>query len=218
MEVTMRVLVIGAGGVGSAVVKSAAKWNLFERVAVADYGVARAQRAGAGAGDRFAAYQLDGSDEDAVVALMKSEKVDAVLNALDPRFVMPIFRAAFTAGVTYLDMAMSLSHPHPSDPYRVPGVKLGDEHFAMDAQLKERGLLALCGMGVEPGLSDVFARYAADNLFSSIDQVGVRDGANLIIEGYEFAPSFSIWTTIEECLNPPIIWEKGKEWFTTECF
>ncbi len=218
MEVTMRVLVIGAGGVGSAVAKTAAKWGLFERVAVADFDVTRAQRAVAGAGDRFAAYQLDGSDEAAVVELIKSEKVDAVLNALDPRFVMPIFRAAFSAGVTYLDMAMSLSHPHPTDPYRVPGVKLGDEQFAMDAQLKEKGVLALCGMGVEPGLSDVFARYAADNLFSSIDEIGVRDGANLVIEGYEFAPSFSIWTTIEECLNPPIVWEKGKEWFTTECF
>ncbi|MGO8873776.1 MAG: saccharopine dehydrogenase C-terminal domain-containing protein [Acidimicrobiales bacterium] len=214
----MRVLVIGAGGVGTAVTRSVAKWNLFERVAVADYDLKRAEHAVAGAGDRFAAYQIDGGDEQAVLSLMQSERVDAVLNALDPRFVMPIFRAAFAAGVTYLDMAMSLSHPHPTDPYRVPGVKLGDEQFAMEDQWKERGLLALCGIGVEPGLSDVFARYAADNLFSSVDQFGVRDGANLVVEGYEFAPSFSIWTTIEECLNPPIIWEKGKEWFTTEPF
>ncbi len=214
----MRVLVVGAGGVGSAVAKTAAKWNLFERVIMADYDLARAQRAVAAADDRFAAYKLDGSDEGAVVSLIKAEKVDVVLNALDPRFVMPIFRAAFTAGVTYMDMAMSLSHPNPTDPYRLPGVKLGDEQFAMDAQLKERGLLALCGMGVEPGLSDVFARHAADNLFSSIDEVGIRDGANLVIEGYEFAPSFSIWTTIEECLNPPIIWEKDRDWYTTECF
>jgi saccharopine dehydrogenase-like NADP-dependent oxidoreductase len=131
---------------------------------------------------------------------------------------MPVFRAAFEAGVTYLDMAMSLSHPHASDPYRLTGVKLGDEQFAMSDQWKERGLLALCGIGVEPGLSDIFARYAADHLFSSIDEIGVRDGANLVVEGYEFAPSFSIWTTIEECLNPPVIWEKGREWFTTAPF
>jgi saccharopine dehydrogenase-like NADP-dependent oxidoreductase len=214
----MRVLIIGAGGVGSAMVATAKKWDLFERVVVADYDEGRAQRAIAGGGDRFAAFQLDGSDEAAIVSLIESEKVDAIVNALDPRFVMPLFRAALTAGVTYLDMAMSLSHPHPSEPYRLPGVKLGDEQFAMQAQWKERGLLALCGIGVEPGLSDVFARHAADTLFSSIDEVGVRDGANLVVEGYEFAPSFSIWTTIEECLNPPIIWEKGKEWFTTAPF
>ena len=89
-----------------------------------------------------------------------------VLNAADPRFVMPIFGGAFDAGATYLDMAMSLSHPHPERPHEEPGVKLGDEQFADAAAWEERGLLALVGMGVEPGLSDVFARHAADELFS----------------------------------------------------
>jgi saccharopine dehydrogenase-like NADP-dependent oxidoreductase len=199
-------------------VRTAVKWNLFERVVVADYDQLRAQRAVAGQGDRFVAYQMDGSDEQAIVGLIKSERVDAVVNALDPRFVMAIFRACFTAGVTYLDMAMSLSSPHPSEPHALTGVKLGDEQFDMDDQWKERGLLALGGIGVEPGLSDVFARHAADSLFSSIDELGVRDGANLVVAGYEFAPSFSIWTTIEECLNPPVIWERGKGWFTTAPF
>ena len=73
-------------------------------------------------------------------------------------------------------------------------------------------------MGVEPGLSDVFARYAADELFAEIDELGVRDGANLHVAGYDFAPTFSIWATIEECLNPPVIWERGRGWFTTEPF
>jgi saccharopine dehydrogenase (NAD+, L-lysine-forming) len=74
------------------------------------------------------------------------------------------------------------------------------------------------GMGVEPGLSDVFARHAADTLFSEIDEIGVRDGASLEVAGYEFAPTFSIWTTIEECLNPPVIWEQERGWHTTEPF
>ena len=82
----------------------------------------------------------------------------------------------------------------------------------------QAGLLALIGIGIEPGAADVFARYAADDLFSEIDEIGIRDGANLVVEGYEFAPTFSIWTTIEECLNPPVIWEKGRGWFTTEPF
>jgi len=214
----MRVLVIGAGGVGTAAVRTAAKWGLFERVVVADHELLRAQAAAAGAGDRFAAYKLDASKESEIVELLQAERITTVLNAVDPRFVMPIFRAALTAGVTYMDMAMSLSHPHPSDPYHTPGVKLGDEQFALAGQWEERGLMALCGMGVEPGLSDVFARYAADKLFSSIDEVGVRDGANLVVDGYDFCPTFSIWTTIEECLNPPVIWEKDKEWYTTEPF
>jgi saccharopine dehydrogenase (NAD+, L-lysine forming) len=214
----MRVLVVGAGGVGTAAVRTAAQWGLFERVVVADYDLTRAQHAVAQLGDRFTAHQVDAGDESALVSLIEGERIDAVLNAVDPRFVMPIFRASFRAGVTYLDMAMSLSHPHPADPYRTPGVKLGDEQFAVADQWTERGLMALCGIGVEPGLSDVFARYASDKLFSSVDEIGVRDGSNIVVEGYDFCPTFSIWTTIEECLNPPIIWEKDREWFTTEPF
>jgi saccharopine dehydrogenase (NAD+, L-lysine-forming) len=131
---------------------------------------------------------------------------------------MPIFRAALAARVHYLDMAMSLSRPHPSDPYTKTGLKLGDEQFALAEEWAASGHLALVGMGVEPGLADVFARYAADHLFTEIDEAGVRDGANLLVEGFDFAPSFSIWTTIEECLNPPVIFEKDRGWFTTEPF
>jgi saccharopine dehydrogenase-like NADP-dependent oxidoreductase len=218
MEVVVRVLVIGAGGVGSAVARTAARWRLFERVVIADYDGERAKQAAAAAEDRFAGYRLDASDEKAVEELIRHEACDVVLNAVDPRFVMPIFRAALAAGVTYLDMAMSLSHPHPTEPYRQPGVKLGDDQFALAEEWEKRGLLALCGIGVEPGLSDVFARYAADHLFGSIDEIGVRDGANLVVEGYEFAPTFSIWTTIEECLNPPVVWERDRRWYTTEPF
>ena len=115
-------------------------------------------------------------------------------------------------------MAMTLSRPHPERPHEQPGVKLGDEQFAERERWEEAGLLALVGIGVEPGLSDVFARYAADQLFSEIDEVGVRDGANLEVDGYDFAPTFSIWTTIEECLNPPLVWERERGCFTTPPF
>jgi saccharopine dehydrogenase (NAD+, L-lysine forming) len=210
--------VIGSGGVGSAFAKTAAAWELFERVVMADVSLERAQRAIAGLPDRFAVAELSASDSAAIVELVRSERIEAVLNAVDPRFVMPIFDACYEAGVTYLDMAMSLSKPDPTDPYHRVGVKLGDEQFARAAEWEERGLLAVAGIGVEPGLSDVFARYAADQLFATIDEIGVRDGANLTVAGYEFAPTFSIWTTIEECLNPPIVWEREKGWFTTEPF
>jgi len=214
----MRVLVVGAGGVGSAFAHIAARRGVFEKVVIGDADLARAEKAAQSAADHFSGVKLDAADEVGLAQLMRAEKIDAVLNAVDPRFVMPIYRAALEAGVTYMDMAMSLSHPHPSDPYRTPGVKLGDEQFELAPKFEERGILALAGMGVEPGLSDVFARYAHDKLFSSIDEVGVRDGANLVVEGYEFCPTFSIWTTIEECLNPPIVWEKERGWFTTEPF
>jgi saccharopine dehydrogenase-like NADP-dependent oxidoreductase len=73
-------------------------------------------------------------------------------------------------------------------------------------------------MGMDPGLSDVFAAYARKHLFDEIRDVNVRDGGDLRVPGEAFAPVFSIWTTIEECLNPPIIWERDRGWFTTEPF
>ena len=159
---------------------------------------------------------MDASDSAGVAALARG--ADAVLNATDPRFNPGIFAGAFEAGCTYLDMAMTLSEPHPQEPYSKTGVMLGDAQFAEHERWVEAGLLALCGIGVEPGLSDVFARYASDHLFSEIDEVAVRDGADLAVEGYDFAPTFSIWTTIEECLNPPLVWERERGFFTTEPF
>ncbi|RLP95461.1 ATP-binding protein [Micromonospora sp. BL4] len=214
----MRVLLVGAGGVGSAAVAIAARRSFFETIVVADHDPGRAERAVAGHGDRFVAAQVDASSAEAVAALCREHRITHVLNAVDPRFVMPIFDGAFAAGADYLDMAMSLSHPHPSRPYAETGVMLGDAQFALSDDWSAAGRLALCGIGVEPGLSDVFARYAADELFSEIDEIGVRDGANLTVDGYDFAPSFSIWTTIEECLNPPVIWERDRGWYTTEPF
>ena len=113
---------------------------------------------------------------------------------------------------------MTLSEPHPERPFELTGVKLGDYQFERAAAWEEKGLLALVGIGIEPGAADVFARHAADELFSAIDEVGIRDGASLVVEGYDFAPTFSIWTTIEECLNPPVVWERGRGWFTTAPF
>jgi len=167
---------------------------------------------------RFSAHRIDASSRDDVVRLIRETRADAVLNAVDPIFDMPIFEACLEARATYLDMAMSLSQPHPERPYEECGVKLGDEQFERAEAWKDAGLLALVGIGVEPGAADVFARFAADEHFSEIEEIGVRDGANLEVEGYDFAPTFSIWTTIEECLNPPVVWERERGWFTTEPF
>ena len=225
----MRILLVGAGGVGNAIAKIAARRTFFETMIVCDYELARAEatiawiEAKHGAqGSRFIAARIDASDPDDVTAVAKAHGVTHVMNAVEPKFVPTIFAGALAAGADYLDMAMSLSEPHPSEPYSETGVKLGDDQFAQAPDWETAGRLALVGMGVEPGLSDVFARYAADHLFSEIDELGVRDGANLVVRddlGNEiFAPSFSIWTTIEECLNPPVIWEKDRGWYTTKPF
>jgi len=193
---------------------------VFDHVVMADVALERAQAAAdrLGEPDRFGAERVDASSREELVALIERVAPDAVLNACDPRFNEPIFAASFDARVTYLDMAMTLSHPHPERPYEEPGEMLGDRQLARHEEWERAGLLALVGIGVEPGLSDVLARYAADELFAEIDEVGVRDGADLVVEGYDFAPTFSIWTTIEECLNPPLIWERERGFHTTAPF
>ena len=216
----MKILLVGAGGVGGAFTAIAARRDFFETIVVADYDPVRAEKAAA-TDSRYVAAQVDASSADSITALCREHGITHVMNAVDPVFNMPIFEGAFAAGADYLDMAMSLSKPHPEAPYEKTGVKHGDEQFAVASQWEEAGRLALVGIGVEPGLSDVFARYAADHLFSEIDELGTRDGANLVVtddDGNEiFAPSFSMWTTIEECLNPPVVWQDG-DWHTTPPF
>ncbi|NCP88151.1 MAG: ATP-binding protein [Anaerolineae bacterium CG_4_9_14_3_um_filter_57_17] len=216
----MKVLLVGVGGVGEAIAAIAKERAWLEQMVLADYNVRRAEEVARKMGDaaRFPVEFIDASKQENIEALARKYQVDLIMNAVDPIFNEKIFDAAFAVGAKYMDMAMTLSAPHPTDPFHQPGVKLGDYQFARASQWEEKGLLALVGCGVEPGMADVFARYAQDHLFDEIEEVGIRDGANIQIAGYEFAPNFSIWTTIEECLNPPILWEAEKGWFTTEPF
>ena len=216
----MKVLLVGVGGVGEAIAAISKPRTWVDLIVLSDYNLERAKEVQAKLGDdkRFPVEKVDANNQKEIETLAKKYKVDLIMNACDPSFNKPIFEAAFNYECTYMDTAMTLSEPHPTDPFHKSGIKLGDYQFDQAKQWEAKGLLALVGLGVEPGMADVFARYAQDYLFDEIEEIGIRDGANIEVKGYEFAPNFSIWTTIEECLNPPVIWEKEKGWFTTEPF
>lgn len=216
----MKVLLVGVGGVGEAIAAIAKPRAWVEQIVLADYNLERAKEVQKKFGDdqRFPVEFIDASKQEHIEELARKYGVDLIMNAVDPIFNKQIFDAAYHVGVKYMDMAMTLSEPNRDDPFRKTGIKLGDYQFEKSKEWEQKGLLALVGIGVEPGMADVFARYAQDHLFDEIEEIGIRDGANITIDGYEFAPNFSIWTTIEECLNPPVIWEKDKGWFTTEPF
>jgi saccharopine dehydrogenase-like NADP-dependent oxidoreductase len=216
----MKVLLVGVGGVGEAIATIAKRHAWVEQIVLADYNLERGCEVQARLRDskRFPVEFVDANKQDMIEELARKYQVDLIMNACDPSFNIPIFEAAYSYGCTYMDMAMTLSTPHPEDPFHKTGLKLGDYQFERSAEWEKKGLLALLGLGVEPGMADVFARYAQDHLFDEIEEIGIRDGANLEVRGYQFAPNFSIWTTIEECLNPPVIWEKDKGWFTTQPF
>ena len=89
----MRILLVGAGGVGSAFCSIAVRRDFFEHILVADYDEAKARQAAEAVGDpRFSATQIDASSETAVAELVRAQGITYVLNAVDPRFTMPIFR------------------------------------------------------------------------------------------------------------------------------
>lgn len=220
----MKVLLIGTGGVGEAIALIAKrrdpKSDWLETMVLADYDLQRANTVSTKLGNplRFPPEQIDAREKQQIIDLAKKHNVDLIMNGCDPSFNETIFDAAYEAGCNYMDMAMSLSKPHKDDPFTKTNIKLGDYQFDRAKQWEEKGLLALIGSGVEPGMADVFARYAEKHLFDEIEEIGIRDGNNLSVEGYDIAFGFSIWTTIEECLNPPVIWEKDRGWYTTEPF
>jgi len=216
----MKVLLVGVGGVGEAITAIAKQRDWVEQIVLSDYNLERAKEVQAKLRDdaRFPVEWVNASQQDKIKALARRYQVDLIMNACDPIFNVPIFEAAYNYGCNYMDLAMTLSEPHPEKPYELCGVKLGDYQFERAGLWQKKDLTAVLGMGVEPGMSDVFARYAQDHLFDEIEEIGVRDGADLVVHGYDFAPNFSIWTTIEECLNPPVIWHKDRGWYTTEPF
>ena len=220
----MRLLIIGSGGVGQStamIIKLAGKEGEWaEKVVVSDYNLERAEHVAKLCDDpRFVAEKVDARDAKSITSLINKHDINFVMNAVEPSFNENIFDTCFECGVRYMDCAMTLSKRHPEKPFELAHIKLGDYQFAKHEEWEKAGLMALVGSGVEPGMADVFARFAEKHLFDTIDEVNVRDGDNYDIPGHEgVAFGFSIWTTIEECLNPPVVWEKDRGWFCTEPF
>ena len=168
----MRILLVGAGGVGAAIAKIASERSFFEVMVVADFDVKRAEeviewirkRHSDEVAAKFIPVKIDASNASNIVELCKEHNITFLLNAVEPKFVPTVFSAAFTAGVGYMDMAMSLSEPHETDPYHKPGIKLGDAQYALNSQWEKAGQLALIGMGVEPGMSNIFATVSYTHL------------------------------------------------------
>ena len=113
---------------GAAFAAIAQRREVFTEVVLADVALERAQTAAGRLGepDRFSAERVDASSREQLVELINRVRPDAVLNACDPRFNEPIFDACLRARVTYLDMAMTLSHPHGERPHELVGTMLGE--------------------------------------------------------------------------------------------
>jgi len=205
----MRVLLIGVGTVGEAIAAVAARRPWLEKMVLADYNLERAREVGRklAAPARFPVEQVDAGNTAQIAALARRHGVQVIMNAVTNTYNHTIFDAAYQAGCTYLDMAMEGA-----------GAGMGSYQFARAGDWERKGLLAILGMGMDPGASDILAGFAAKHLFDEIDEIGVRDVGALTISGFEFAPTFSILDTIEECTSPALVWEQEKGWFTIPPF
>jgi saccharopine dehydrogenase (NAD+, L-lysine-forming) len=205
----MKVLLIGAGGVGEAIAVVAKDRPWLEMMVIGDYDLVRAKtvQRKLGGGGKFPVEEVDARNIRQIIQVARTYNVDLIMNAVSNFYNNTIFDAAYEANCYYLDMAMS--------DY---GANMGSHQWNQTTKWEEQGLLAILGNGMDPGVSDIFAKYASMELFDEIDEVGIRDGATLEVSGYEFAPAFSILDTIEECTDPPLVWEKDRGWFTLPAF
>jgi len=205
----MKVLLIGSGAVGEAIAVVAKDRPWLKIMVLADYNLERALQVQRrlNHSDRFPVEQIDARDGRRIVELACKHGANLIMNAVTNFYNDTIFDAAYETGCGYIDMAMSDL-----------GANMGSHQFGQADKWEKKGLLAILGTGMDPGVSDVFAKYAEKHLFDEIDEIGIRDGAALEIEGYEFAPAFSILDTIEECTDLPLVWEKERGWYTVEPF
>ncbi|MDW7670226.1 MAG: saccharopine dehydrogenase NADP-binding domain-containing protein [Bacillota bacterium] len=220
----MHVLLIGAGGVGEAIVnilssrKSKNDW--LKKMILADSHEDRVCRIAEKIGEprRFIPAVIDASQKDQIKHIIRYYGVDLVLNASPPYLNRSIFEAAYEAETHYLDLG-AYSLAHPTEPLTTGYEEwIGEYYFNQSQAWADKKRLAVLGAGMDPGTADVFARYAEKHLFDELEEISVKDGNNITLKDLDFAFGFNVWTLIDEVLNPPIFWEKDRGWYTGEPF
>jgi saccharopine dehydrogenase (NAD+, L-lysine forming) len=200
----VKVLVLGAGAVGTVSALKFAKEAVLEKLVIADAVSARASLLADRLNDlRVSAICLDAGDRAAVANAIRQTGTTLVLNAALPATNLDVMRACLDAGCDYIDLA--------SGGTDADGIPKMDDQFALDAEFKAAGRLALLGMGADPGTTNVYAAYAAKHLLDIVTELRVRDGDNSVCHGHDgFIAAFSPWVMIDECLCKAVSYRGGR--------
>ena len=236
----MRMMLVGAGAVGESILK-VLQWRDKDRtwlsyVLICDYDLQRAQEVAemlnkdedkefsdTASLQRFEAARINGTDTAGMVKLIEEHRIDFVMDAAPPFASNMIFDAAFQTGADYGNMGTwSVPMDHPAyglgieNSYKEPMTKYNfDRHEAW----KEKGNMALICMGIDPGVVNVFAKYAATELLDEITEVHVKDGGNLGIPTAgpdDITFGFNVWTVLDEVMNPNVEYDEEKGGFFVE--
>jgi len=198
----MRLVQLGVGAVGEVTARVSAAEPAVEKVILADIDERRLREVAAKLPPGKAETRVvDAADRTALVAAAREG--DLVLNALATAWDIPVMEACLEARRHYLDMGTG-------GPREITGTADLDEQFALHDAFLERDLTAMVSFGIDPGVSDVFARALYDQ-FDTLEKLLVLDGDNGAVDGYDLACSFSVETMIEECLLPPTVFRDGCE-------
>ena len=203
----MKVVVLGAGAIGSVAGTLLANRPEVDRLVIADRSVDAARRLARRLDSgRAEAVKADAGNVDAMAALLKG--FDLAINLVLPRFNLRIMDACLRAGANYMDAAtdLALAKEKPGDAVTAPPYV---HQLDYDERFRAAGLTALLGMGADPGMSNIFARMGADRL-DEVEEVLVRDGDNGMVDGFEYASLWSADTLIEEVLMPALAFRDGR--------
>ena len=209
----MKMLMVGTGGVGEAIARILKERDpegiWMEQIIFTSSSTNKAKQLAKefGNGGRYIGEHLDARDKDAIIELVKKYECNLVFDAAPPFVTNTVFDAAYEAGCNYMNMG-TWSDPGPNPYEEGYELMMADYNFHSHAKWQEKGQLAVIGVGIDPGVVDVFAKFAAKHLFDELTEIHVRDGNNLRIEGIDVAFGFNVWTVLDECLNPNVEWRK----------
>ncbi len=227
----MKMLLVGAGGVGESILKILKvrdpNGSWLKKVIVSDYDLKRAEEVvnHLGEDSRFIAEKVNAKDINAIIDLIKKHECDFVMDAAAPFVSNNIFDAAFLGNANYANMGTwSVPLEKPKYGYGLENnfsESMAAYNFDQHEEWQKKGIMACICLGIDPGVVDVFGRFAAEYLFDEIHEIHVKDGGNLRIPGtgdYDIAFGFNVWTVLDEVLNPNVEWSKDKGFFIEPAF
>lgn len=190
----MKVLVLGgSGAVGTAICGDLARTPQISEIVCAEINIDRARRLVQRLkNDKVTAKKVDASNLNELMTALKG--VDIVINSSLPQYNIKVMEAALKNGVHYIDNAV---------------YETVDSKLKFDKAYRDADLTGLLNLGEDPGLSNIFVRYAADRM-DCVDEIRIRDGETCESEKYSFVATFSPTVFLGgEIFFEPLIFENG---------
>ena len=197
-----KVLIIGAGGVGTVVAhKVAQNPDVFTEIVLASRTKSKCDAIAKAIGrDRIITDQVDADNVNELIKLFNTHKPDIVINVALPYQDLTIMDACLACGVNYLDTANYEPLDEAKFEYKW--------QWAYQERFKKAGLTAILGCGFDPGVSGVYTAYAAKHYFKEMHYLDIVD-CNAGDHGKAFATNFNPEINLREVSAPGSYWENG---------